>query len=196
MTAQLQVRLQCSRLIVLALFATLTPVAAAAQSRPGFAGRLPCVDAASTLRQGTFTLPVGRVRLKEARACVKPDTAYKGCEWTVTLVRSDHWGEGGRFLVVTVEAIHDSPGAWLSVLVYRCRGDHYEPVFAKNFGPRGAELILGADLTFEVVSGEWRPTDPGCCPSQRRRSRHMWNDRQQRFVLVESTVVDVKKTAS
>jgi hypothetical protein len=95
-----------------------------------------------------------------------------------------------------LEAIHDSPGAWLSLLVYRCRGDHYEPAFAESFGPRGAELILDADTTFDVFTGEWRPEDPGCCPSQRRRRRYKWNDRQQRFVLLESTVVDVKEPSS
>lgn len=80
------------------------PDAAVAQSRPAFAGRLRCVDAATTLRQGTFTLPVGRVRLTEGRACVKPDATYNGCEWSVTLLRSDKWGEKGQFLVVTLEA--------------------------------------------------------------------------------------------
>ena len=185
-----------SRVIALAIVTTLAPMAAAAQSRPALAGRLPCAGAASTVRQGTFTLPVGRVRLSEGRACVKPDATYKGCEWTVTLLRSDQWGQNGQFLVVTLEAIHDSPGAWLSVLVYRCRGDHYESAFAESFGPRGASLTLGADTTFDVVAGEWRPEDPGCCPSQRRRRRYKWDERQQQFVLMASTVVDVKTPGS
>lgn len=177
------------RAFVLAALATLVPMTAAAQSAPAFVGRVPCADAASILRQGTFSLPVGRVRLEDGRACIKPDAAHKGCEWTVTLLRADKWGANGQFLVVTVEAVHDSPGGWLSVLMYRCRAEHYEAVFAENFGPRGAELVLGTDSTFDVVTGQWSPEDPGCCPSQRLRSRYKWDERQQRFVLVESKVL-------
>jgi hypothetical protein len=80
------------------------------------------------------------------------------------VLRSDKWGENGQFLVVTFGAIHDSPGAWLSVLAYRC-GEHYESVFAENFGPCGGGLIVSTDSTFDVVTGVWCPEDPGCCPS-------------------------------
>ena len=176
---------------VLGVLAMVAPALALAQ--PSFAGRLACAGAAATLRQGTFTLPVGRVRLSDGKACVKAIPEQSGCEWGVTLERADTWGDDAQYLVTTIETIHNSPGAWLSVLIYRCRGDRYEPVFAENYGPRGARMTLGDRLMFEVRTGEWLPADAGCCPSRFRTSTYGWDDRRQRFTLIGSQVLPVPK---
>jgi hypothetical protein len=182
-----------SGVAALGIVVMVTPMVALAQSKSAFVGRLPCADAVTTLRHGTFRLPVGRVRLSEGKACIKPFPAYSHCEWDVTLVRSDRWGDRAQYLVAVVESIHDGPGAWLSVFIYRCRGDQYESVFGESYGPRGAGLILGAGSTFDVMTGDWVPGDPGCCPSRERKSSYVWDVRRQVFALSASKVTAVEK---
>jgi hypothetical protein len=174
--------------IASALLAVGIPVAAFAQSTPRFDGRLMCSGAESVLKQGAFSLAVGRVRLVDGKACVKPFEAYRGCEWTVSLIQAERWGADAQFLVAAIEAIHDGPGADLSVLIFQCRGSIYASVFAGTVGSRGASLVLGPRSTFEVITGEWLPEDPGCCPSRERTTSYRWDERRRRFVQAGSKV--------
>ena len=167
----------------------LSPLIAVAQS---FVGRLPCMDAVSALRQGTFRLPVGSIRLRDSKACVKPFADYRGCEWGVELARAEMWGPERRYLVAVVEAIHDGPGAWTSVFVFGCQGRFYESSFAESFGPRGAKLALGSESSFDVITGEWLPSDPGCCPTNERTTTYRWDETRRSFVAVGSRITPVK----
>ena len=59
-------------LVVSVLLAFVPDAAIAAPER--FAGRLPCSDAASVLRNGVFSLEVGDVRLENGTGCVRYDS--------------------------------------------------------------------------------------------------------------------------
>ena len=173
--------------VVIGIFTLLMPAAAFAQAKEGFVGRLPCAHPTDRLRKGTFNLTVGRVRLANGKACLKPFSAYPGCEWDVELTRTETWGTNDNYLLVVVNANHDTPGAWDSVFMFVCREDVYAPVFADNY-LYGAKVALGRESNFEVTAGEWLPDDPGCCPSRERTSTYGWNDQQRSFALVESKV--------
>ena len=173
-----------TRVIAVVVWAMLVSLPAFARQAPAFEGTLSCSAGTSSIRNGSFRLSVGRVQLVDGKACVKPFADYRGCEWTVDLVRAERWGHEGRFLVVALDSIHDTPGASRSVLVYECRKGSYQSVFAEEFGPRGATLNLGGEDTFDVVMGEWLPGDAGCCPSRERRTTYRWDDDGARFVRV------------
>jgi hypothetical protein len=172
-----------------AVLVLVSPLLATAQS---VVGRLPCIDAVSALRQGTFRLPVGLVVLRDGKACVKPSADYRGCEWGVELTRAEMWGPEGRYLVAVVEANHDTPGTWTSVFVLTCKGGTHETMFARSFGPRGGKLALGSDSSFDVTTGEWLPSDPGCCPTNERRTTYLWDESRQSFTEVGSRVMPVQ----
>ena len=174
-------------LLVIGIFTLLMPAAVLTQAKGGFVGRLPCSNPTGRLRQGTFDLDLGRVRLANGKACFKPFSAYPGCEWDVELTRTETWGMNDKYFLVVVNAHHDSPGAWDSVFMYVCREGVYVPAFAGNY-LYGAKVVLGSESNFEVTTGEWLPDDPGCCPSREQTSTYAWNDRQQSFALVESKV--------
>jgi len=176
-----------------ALLTVVMPILAFAQSATGFDGRLLCSAATSALKQGTFRLPVGRVHLVNGKACVKPFEAYPGCEWSVNLIQAERWGVEAQFIVAAIEAIHDGPGAQLSVFIFPCRERASESVFAETFGLRGASLVLGPELSFDVIEGEWLPEDPGCCPSRERRTTYRWDARRSRFVQVGSKVTATER---
>jgi hypothetical protein len=186
-------RTMIGRIMTGALLTFAIPVVAFAQSTTRFDGRLLCSETPSALRQGAFRLPVGRVRLVDGKACVKPFESYRGCEWSVNLTQADKWGAESEFVVAAIEAIHDTPGAQLSVFIFRCRERAYESVFAETFGFRGAGLALGAHMTFDVITGEWLPEDPGCCPSGERRTTYRWDSRRSRFVQVGSKVTAIER---
>jgi hypothetical protein len=179
--------------VAVSILVLITPGALFGQSPPAFVGRLPCAEASSVLRQGTFRLPVGRVHFIDGQACIKPFDDYRGCEYRVALVRSGTWGPNARHFVVIIEAVHDSPGAWVSAIIYTCRSGFYESVYADSYGPRGGKVVLGSGSTFDVITGEWLANDPGCCPSRERRRTYRWDDRRQRFVLIASKVLPVEQ---
>ena len=104
--------------VAIGIFTLLMPATAFAQAKEGFVGRLPCAHPTDRLRKGTFNLTVGRVRLANGKACLKPFSAYPGCEWDVELTRTETWGTNDNYLLVVVNANHDTrePGTRYSCM--------------------------------------------------------------------------------
>lgn len=153
--------------------------------------RLPCRDPAPVLRESTFNLSIGTAHLHEGKDCVT-EPGFP-CEWSVNLETAEQWGPGGQFLLVKINTAHLSgSGAWDSVFVYRCQGEHYAPVFSSRF-LYGAKVELGTKSDFWLTAGVWQRNDPMCCPSSERGRHYVWRASQARFVVTESTVRKVQR---
>jgi hypothetical protein len=112
-------------------------------------------------------------------------------EWGITLTRAEQWGPSRRFLLVVVNSNHAGSGAWDSIFMYVCQNGVYVSVFSDRY-LYGVTVEIGERSDFWITAGLWKPNDPACCPSRERRRHHVWNRRQQRFVIVESAVRPVK----
>ena len=147
---------------------------------------LACKGAAAALRRATFTLSVGRVTLRDGRACVPTGVDTPQCAFDVTLTAVEPWGKGDR-LTVIVNASHAGPGAWDSVFFYACRKGVLEQSHARRY-LYGATLSRGANSELVIKSGEWRQGDPGCCASRERLEYFRWDDPTGKVVLKRTEI--------
>jgi hypothetical protein len=175
--------------VVFLLIVALADLASATESGPE---NLSCsASSLSALREATFTLDVGKVHLRNGRDCL----AFPGspCDWDVQLTRAETWGKDRQFLLVIVNANHLlGSGAWDSIFLYVCKGGIFKQVLADRFS-YGVKLELGDDADFWTTAGAWAKRDPACCPSSERHTHLVWNRRQSRFVVTESTTTLLKR---
>jgi hypothetical protein len=172
---------------VLAVLVILVPVVAGATERESGPLCLPCDNPMPRVQQGVFDLGVGRAHLQDGTHCLKPFPEYPNCEWTIALTRVEQWGANREFLLLVINSNHDSPGAWDSVFVYVCQRGVYVQTFSDRY-LYGAKIEIGKKSDLWITGGLWQRGDPTCCPSSERRRHHVWNQRQQRFVIVGSEV--------
>ena len=152
---------------------------------------LACKDAAAALRRGTFTLSVGRVTLRDGKACVPTGLDNPRCSFDVELTRIEPWSSGSR-LIVVVNASHAGPGAWDSVFFYACRNGVLEQSHSRRY-LYGAKLSKGQSAELVITSGEWRKDDPGCCASRERREYFEWDDATGKVVLTRTEIQNAVK---
>jgi hypothetical protein len=158
-----------------------------------FLGTIQCTNSIADLRSGSFKLAIGDVRLKSGKGCVKLSPNDSNCEWTVELKRVEKWGSMPKFLLVVLNANHESgSGSWDSVLMYVCQGRRFVPVFAERY-LYGAKIEVDSTPSFSLRVGEWLPNDPICCPSRENKKYFVWSDTQRQFVLRDSKVTVTEK---
>ena len=174
-------------ILVASVLVALSPDFASAEPAERFVGRLRCSNPTADLRSGSFNLGVGDVRFEGGKGCVKPFADYPNCEWTIELRRVEKWGPAEKYLLVVLNADHDTSGAWDSVFMYVCQAGTFVSAFAERY-LYGAKVEVGSASGFAVTAGEWLPNDPTCCPSHERRSHFALDERQGQFVPRESEV--------
>jgi len=150
---------------------------------------LPCKNPSTAARNGSYELEVGApVTLKDSGGCIPDAVETDKCEWSMSVTRLEQWGPQKKFLLIIVGADHETgTGAWGSVFVYVCRGESYVQVFDDRFLYNG-DVQLGKKSDFQLTSPQWNPGDSTCCPSHERRIRYGWNEKQQDFVKLSSTI--------
>ena len=169
---------------------------------------LACKDAAAALRRATFALSVGRVTLRDGKACVPTGVASPPCEWAVELTRIERWGDGSSQLIAVVNADHRAgSGAWDSVFFYACRNDVLVQTHARRY-LYGARISVGGEghqvpdpgsrvplnrSELLITSGDWQKSDPACCASRERREYFGWSDATGKVVLKRTEIVDPVK---
>jgi hypothetical protein len=164
------------------LFCASTP-AVAQESGP--AG-IRCDRNSAPLREGTFRLSIGAVKLRGGHGCVRENPAVEDCDWTVELTRAEHWGPAPGFLLVVVHSSHrGGSGAWDSVFLSRCQEGKAVPVFSARY-LYAATIHTGEARDFSITSGVWRSADPTCCPSDKQTEHFVWNVQRGTFVRTET----------
>lgn len=173
---------------LVAILALVCPITALAEQHESGPTGVPCRAPLPALRNGTFNVGDGPVRLTNGSACVKASPDQQGCEWRIGLTRAETWGAGGQFLLVVINRNHQAGGgAFDAVFWYACEEGTFVPVWSHTYR-YGATIEKRPDTDLWITSGVWRPTDPSCCPSQERREHLSWNGATRSVVLRGSSV--------
>jgi hypothetical protein len=154
---------------------------------------LACRDAATALRRGTFDLSIGRLTLRDGKACVPTGIKTPPCEWNVALTRVEPQGAGSDHIIAIVTADHQTgSGAWDSVFFYACRKGVLEQVHSRRY-LYGAKFSEGQNSELVITSGDWRREDPACCASRERREYFVWDDTSGKVVLRRTEIREFAK---
>jgi hypothetical protein len=147
------------------------------------ADNLLCSSVSSTnIRNST----INEIKFEDGKACTSDDPALPNqCDWEHEISRDEipRPISGKEVRLVIVRSNHKTgSGAWDTLLVFDCFNGIMKNIFEKKY-LYGVGIKKNTDRILILISGNWRPKDPQCCPSQEKHETYRWNSSENTYKL-------------
>jgi len=129
----------------------------------------------------------------DGEGCSSDENLPDKCDWKHE-ISSDELLYPTRDKPVRLVVINSShvtgSGASDAIKVFDCIRGSLRKIFEKHYF-YGAKIEKGPDGHLIFTSGNWKKTDPMCCPSETKKETYRWNADSNTYDLV-STVITPK----
>lgn len=137
---------------------------------------------------------INNIKFLDGKACTSDTEAPDQCDWEHEISSNEILRPiaGKEVRLVAIHSIHKTgSGARDTILVLDCLNGSMRKIVEKKY-LNGVKITKRVDGEFKLVSGEWQPKDPMCCPSKEKHETYRWSSSKDTYIL-ESTTTSRKK---
>lgn len=135
---------------------------------------------------------INDIDFRQGKAYTSDGSSPKDWEHTLSTdqILKPHHNKEIRLIVINSNHLTGS-GAWDTVIALDCVRGTLKKIFEKKY-LHGVNIKIRQDDELLLISGEWQPTDPMCCPSKEKRETYQWNQLKGTYVLKKTVIQKAK----